>query len=423
MKPWQLLNSQSASFRKVFSGTAVIVLVRVLRAVSQLSVVVLAANLGGPSLVGQVALFTLFASLISSISVAGYGIALIKELSDGDVPALLVIRAAVALKYVQTLIGFLLCLAYSFGLSDGTEAWLICGGAVCSLLSIHYLVDSWTVAKERYFEYGAYNCVGLILGLGVKVLLFIYFDIRGFVAAAVIESCLTTLIAYRVCSINNLPSRPGVFSYALNLAKKTRELIGASLVSNVLIRSDQLLISNLFGEATLGVYSVAARLIDLAQLITSAYSTAIFPNLNKYFSANYERFTSLLTVTRLGFSLLSIIGMLLAVLCLEYILLAVFGGQFLMTAAIWFLLSISLPLVFIDDLVNKWILVRQAYRMALLRKLAALFFVIAIAFLSADSLGVAGICLAVAVSHFVSVVIVPAMIKKDGASFWKDSSL
>lgn len=407
----------------LFTGTTVIVLVRLLRASSQLAVMAVAAKAGGVELVGKAAQYSLFWSLISSMSLAGFGPVLVRLFASDTEPRLLILKTAIGLKVAQSVVAAFLCLMYLIitGQLAGNTVAVVLIAMVCSALSFQSLMDSYSVAQHRYAEYGIYNASGIALGVVAKIAGLTWYGIYGFLLAVLLEAALSGALALGVLRVWRWENATGVFRRAVSLINETRALVGAAVVSSVLARLDQLLVSGMLGEVALGLYSVAAKIIDLVQLATSSFATALFPTLYRHSKVGKAQFASSLTITRMLFALGAVVVFAGALLFLEPVVVLALGQEFLASIGIWYLLAIGLPLVFINDLLAKWILIQEEYKLAFSRKVLAIVGLLVIALPAVDEFGIAAICIAVVASHVMANIVAPLLFSQGKERFWQTS--
>ena len=247
-------------------------------------VVYIAASLGVTGFGKYCLAFNYFELSLSLVS-SGLAILITRQIATDRSMAGRYLTGSSALVVLLSLVaaGILWLLAYLFGYAADTR--MAIGIASLALLpaSIAAMCEAVFVAHEKteYVTCGTVCESVLRVGLGLAAL-YLGFGLLGLFVALVIARVVLLLVyvAFLWRRVAHLNWRCD-WTFFKRLLRDWRVFAMETSVSSLNCGMDVILLSLFFGEAAVGIYSAAAKVLRLGTVVARSFTTAIFPYLSR----------------------------------------------------------------------------------------------------------------------------------------------
>jgi len=193
------------------------------------------------------------------------------------------------------------------------------------------------------------------------------------------------------------------FSRVWNISKIVFSKSVFFFISMILIqahyRIDQIMISKISGDAELGIYSSAYKLVEQLLIVPGIISAVLLPTLalsRKNSELTKERLTTIYATTIFASVAIALPVMFLA----EPLIFLAFGAEFIAAGNILFYLMMGLPFLFLANMSGLYFSVFGLERQAFLRNLVGLVFNVGLNFFMIPLFGAKGAALSTVVSYF-----------------------
>jgi O-antigen/teichoic acid export membrane protein len=282
---------------RVSKNTSVLFLGTVSRMLFSFAFTVYIARFLGVEGFGKVALTERYFELFLSLSATGLTILIIREIAKK--PALLnrYLTSSVILVTGLTVIagGIMVVIANVFGYASDTRAAMYIAAIALLPATIGLILEAIFVAFEQaeYVTYGTIFESLLRTGLGVLVLQLGYGLLALFVVLVVVRVCQLTLYLIFLRRQNLKLRWDYDWPFFKRMLRDWRVFALEAWVSNINNSSGVILLSILLGEAAVGLYVAAGKLLRLGRVVAQSYTTAIFPHLSRVFEVSKEMFQRL----------------------------------------------------------------------------------------------------------------------------------
>lgn len=188
----------------------------------------------------------------------------------------------------------------------------------------------------------------LTLAMGIFVLKSGY-GLVALVLISVIAGVLTVVLGFLIAKgkmFINISSIDIVF--CKKLIRNSFPLMLLGFIGVIYFRIDIVLLSKMKGDADVGLYTVAYKLMDTFMIISNSIVGATFPYLSRYFKTSFENLSKLF---RKLSGILFILGILFAVIVFvlsKQIIVSLFGSSFINSASALRILIWTVPLIYIN---------------------------------------------------------------------------
>lgn len=142
--------------------------------------------------------------------------------------------------------------------------------------------DVWFASRTRAKDVLLPRLVAFVMFLPIKLLaLIVWRDLSFFAMTMVGEACLSALLAYFAYRAHSadLPKLRFSRPIALDLIRQSLPLLGLGFFTVLQARLDQIMLGQLLGEAALGRYALALRVVEMATGIPVVIMASISPAL------------------------------------------------------------------------------------------------------------------------------------------------
>lgn len=308
-------------FLRYFRNTSWILLEQILRMVAGVLVGIWVARYLGPSQFGLFSYAVAFAAIFGSLTKLGLDGIVIRELVSNPARYDVYMGTAFWLKLMSS-VSLLAVLAVSlqFTSNDTTTKIYILIIAAGSIFQSCDVVDFYFQSKVLSRFVSICKLAQLLISCSLKL----YFILTGaslfwFVLVSLVDQMTLSLalfLAYRQQQVRGFIRSfdPFVAKYLL---KNSWPLLLSGLVVMIYMRIDQIMIKEMMGETSAGIYSAAVRISEVWYFIPMILTSSIFPSI-----INAKKFDEKLYTARL---------------------------QRLYTFLVWVGLAVALPMTFLGD--------------------------------------------------------------------------
>ncbi len=268
-------------------NSILLILENVLRLVVGVFLSVWMARTLGPEDYGTFSYVISFVAIFATIYVFGNEDLLVKELHRrGEAMHGTVMKAAFVMRFLAGLFGMALCNLIAFLISPDDKPLLI----FIFLLSFATLFKSFQAADQYFFAkqnlqslVWTRNAIFLLISVGKFTLLYLGADLAPFIWISGLEIVLfglTSLFLYLKASKSLEIAVANNFKSTLKtMALESTPIMIVALAMMGMSKIDQVMIAHFHGEAILGQYAVATKLVDFCAVIPVIFVSSYFPKI------------------------------------------------------------------------------------------------------------------------------------------------
>jgi PST family polysaccharide transporter len=279
---------------------------KILRLGVGLIVGIVVARYLGPELFGKWNYAIAFISLVSALATLGLDQIIVKHLLHEDQDEFVLLGTAFCLRLFGSLMSTLIVVLYFLFFKNDIQLLII---ATLTVLNLWFQTFDVIDLKNQSVLQSKKTVIvknGAFIITSILRILFVYYNysLISFALLALIECVLAAvgLIAYY--GFSNLVKWSFDFNYCRILLKQSWPLILSGIVIMMYMRLDQIMIGEILGEKSTGLYSVSTRFTELCYFIPSIFVTSFFPNLiQKFKEGRYEYYNSCLKLFKLLFGI------------------------------------------------------------------------------------------------------------------------
>lgn len=293
---------------------------------------------------------------------------------------------------------------------------VIAGGYLFQSLQV---IDFYFQAEVKS-KYVALSQITALLIVSVFRLYFAYY-VFPLLYFAIIESAYIAItfilyVFFYVSSGNNIRNWKYKFNTALALMKSSWPLLLSGVAGMIYMRIDQVMIKSMLGDAEVGYYAVAVRLVEIWYFIPMIICSSLFPAIIRskdVSEQHYERRVQKLVTLNLILSAAIILSTLLLG---HYIVRVLYGESYLKSASIlciyiWVIVMVSFGVVR-----SKWLITEKLEYQFIICGLAGIICNVGLNYLLIRRIGLEGACYATVISQTLTALIIPLFMKKGGLS-------
>ncbi len=348
-----------------------------------------------------------FVALIGAFSSLGLDTIVMRDVVQRPALKNQILGSAFVIKIISSVAALLLCvlLAHLLPLKNQLVKFMI------SVMGLSFLVQAFDVIdfyfksqmRSQYVVF-ARNAAFLALALVKIGLILRGAPVGAFAWAFVLEAILAAILliaCYRARS-GNLAEWKIERRVTFNLLKSGWPFFWAYISSILYLRIDQVMIGQLLGERSVGIYSVAMRIYDIPFSMLVLLTSATFPKIielydrdKELFFKRYAQVTTLYTIASL---------LLLAVFfCLGKTAISLlFGPAYLEAYPALLVLSFGLIFVYNGMLRSSYLSVSHNEKLILTTSLFSAALNIVLNYFLIRAYGIVGSAIATLVTHFVA---------------------
>ena len=258
----------------------------------------------GPELFGKWNYAIAFISLVSALSTLGLDQIIVKHLLHEDQDEFVLLGTAFFLRLFGSLMSTLIVIFYFLFFKNDIQLLII---AILTVLNLWFQTFDVIDLKKQSNLQSKKTVIaknGAFLLTSTLRILFVYFDLSliSFALLALIECFLAAVGLIVYYGFSNLFKWSFDFNYCRILLKQSWPLILSGIVIMMYMRLDQIMIGEILGEKSTGLYSISTRFTEFCYFIPSIFVTSFFPNLiQKFKEGRYEYYISCLKLFKLLF--------------------------------------------------------------------------------------------------------------------------
>jgi PST family polysaccharide transporter len=390
--------------QQILINTSWLFLDRIMRMGLGLIVGVWVARYLGPEKFGSLNYALAIVTLISVFNRLGLDNIVIRDLLQNPsekneiLGTTFILKLASGSLAVLSTIGFIL-----FIHSDITTKWMVFIIALGSLFQAFDVIDFWFQAQvqSKYVVY-ARNVVFLftailkilLIQMSASIISFAYLSSAEFILGGV-----GLIVVYRM-------NRQYIQRWEFNIEKakyflkSSWLLLLGGVIAMVYTRIDQVMLSQMVGDKSLGIYSSAVKLAEVWYFIPIAITSSVFPSIVEAKKTNallYDQKIQKLfdIVVLLGYSVAILITFLA-----PWLINILFGVQFIEASSSLVLLAWAGLFIFLGLVKSSWMLTENLMKHTLFTHLIGAFVNVSLNFYLIPNYGPAGAALASLVSYF-----------------------
>ncbi len=347
--------------------------------------------------------FTAFVSL-------GLDSILPRELVNHPEKELSIISTSFLLKIVGGFIGFILSILIFIWYKDPDTYLLLMMSLMASLLIFQSadVTDIFFKAKlqAKYSVIGR-NSAFIIVALLKLYFVFYNYSLIYFVASNAIEMFLGGVLVLSIYfkKGNKISLRNVDWGIGKRMLKDGLPMAISGLMVMLYMRIDQVMLTDIAGEAANGIYSTGVRMIEIVYFIPMALADSFFPGIlysKKHEGEKYEKnmlgFYSIMTYIALGIGLVTII-------IAKPMMSLFFGQEFEGSGAVLQVFGFSIYATFISIASGKFLVAENFKRTILIRSLLGLGVNVILNLIWIPQFGYMGAAYASFVSYFIPIFI------------------
>ena len=265
---------------------------------------------------GKYTIATSFFHLFVSLAATGLGIVLTRDIAQSPQNANRLL--SISLVFVLTLsllaAGIMFAAAHLFDYTADTDLAILVSCLAILPASIALVLDALFLGFEKaeYATYATLIVNAIQTGAGILALSLGYGLVSLFVILVIVRALILALYALFVRKL--MPHFHWDFNFASlkGLVRDWRIFAMENWLSNLSGTLDVILLSWFFGEAVVGIYAAARKLLSLGGVVAISFTTAVFPYLSHLYKASRESFKSVAQAL-MKYSLAFILPVVLAI--------------------------------------------------------------------------------------------------------------
>lgn len=242
----------------------------------------------GPTQFGRFNYAGAIAGIFVPIAKLGLDSIVIRNLARDSSNKEEILGTAFALKFIGSIFTLFLTLAVIFASTSNIDSndietrWLVAIIAGGTIIQSFDVIDYWFQSQiESKYAVWARNTAYILMN-GVKlVLILMKAPLIAFALAIVTESALSTIIMVTLYQFKGslINAWKINISQAKILLKDSWPLILSGVVIIIYMRIDQVMLGQMNGEETVGVYSVAVKISELWYFVPISIVNSVFPSI------------------------------------------------------------------------------------------------------------------------------------------------
>jgi len=413
---------EQPGFRKYFANTGWLYFGRVFQMAIALFVSVWVARYLGPDKYGLLNYAQSFVGLFIGVSTLGLDSIVIRELNKDETKRDELLGTAFILKIVGAFITILaLSIAMFFIQSDFYTNLLIFIVASSVIFQSLNVIDFYFQSKvaSKYVVFS--NIISLTITSVIKVvLILVHAPLIYFVIVVALDSVILSAGFIYFYKKHDLKFSSWEFnrSLSLSLLKDSWPLMLSYMSYLLYVRIDQVMIKNMLDNKSVGLYSAAFRIYEIAIFLPVVLSQSIYPLMINNFINNrtkfywiYTRITSLLTlisyVIVIGFFILS-----------TFIVNVLYGEEYRLAAPLLPYLALGLIPMFNAGLRSNFMTITNNQKIILYTSMFSAVLNIVLNFFLIPHLGIVGSVYATVITQIVSLVLLNYIFKSTRELFY-----
>jgi polysaccharide transporter, PST family len=361
----------------------------------------------GPEQFGLWSYAIAFVSLFSAFATLGLDSIVVRDLVRDPSSKEETLGTAFVLKLIGGIVTLLLSMSSIFFIHSNLETyWLVGILAFGTVFLAFDTVDFWfqSQVKSKYTVYA--KNAAFIVASAIKIaLVLLHMPLISFVLVGLLEVILGALGMIMVYRHNHEKLWSWRFSYirAKELMQSSWLLILSGLVIIIYMRIDQIMIGQILGEKSVGIYSAAVKLSEAWYFLPIAIVSSVFPSIveskNKDEILYKQRIQRLLTTMVILACLIAIPITFLS----KFIIVFLYGEKFIEASSSLIILAWTSLFVFLGIARESWMVTEGLMKYSFVTTALGAISNIILNFILIPTHGPEGAALATLISQFIAV--------------------
>ncbi|MDB2332730.1 flippase [Amylibacter sp.] len=409
--------------KKIFYNFSWLFFERILNFLINIYLSVTIAYYFGPSDFGTISFLNSVVAILSTFALLGLPAIIVRDIVVGCKPSVQTMGSAVALVIASSIITYiiLILIVLNTALVNEVNKLLLLILSVKILFNFCEIFISWFEAKvlSKYVVWG--RSIITILFFFIKLYAVFYHTTLNilFIVMA-LETFVTSIF------IILLMDRYGLKLYHLkldiNLAKTLFKdalpLLIGGLVILLHIRIDQIMLQQMLGAKSVGIYSAGVKISEALYFIPIILSASVFPNILRSKNISKEEYyKKLQKLFDISF-VMSLVLSIIIILSSGYIIQSLFGEEYQDSASITAIHAFGLIFVSFGVISGKWFIAEGLQIFSLQRNLFALIINVFLNYFLIPEFGIIGAASTTIISQAFACFIFDILFKKTRIIFW-----
>lgn len=388
------------SLKRYFANTSWLLLEKTLRIISGVFIGIWVARYLGPDNYGLLNFSISFVGLFQAIATLGLESILVRELVKREIAQNVLLGTTFRLKLIGALVTIVIVfISVSITSEDQLTKIFVIIIISGSIFQSFNIIDVYFQSKvlSKYVVFA--NMITLAISSLTKIILIVLnASLVAFVIVIIFDQFILTvgLLYFYNYKVGSLKKWRFENEIAKKLLKDSWPLIPHKISFMIIANIDQVMLGFLTDKHTVGIYSLAYRMMMLMYSFSAIFSNSIFPALVKEGTVQKNRFI-----------LLYRFMLLLAVICISIyflfgskLLLLLFGPEYKESVAVLNWLIISVIFLFLSLASGKWYIVNNYTKLFLFRTLSGVIINITLNYFLINIYGIYGAVIATLATTF-----------------------
>lgn len=408
--------AKHAGFVKYFKNTSWLFAEKILRMTVGLLVGVWVARYLGPEEYGLLSYSQSFVGMFAALGTLGLDGVLVRELIKTPNKRDSLLGSAFALKLAGAVLMLAVLSIAVISVSDNySENILIFIISSSVFFQSFNVIDFYFQSKvlSRYVVYA--NTVSLLTMSIFRIFLVLYdAPLLMFAIALLIESIVVAIGFIYIYQHNSLSIKKWKFEkiIAKKILKDSWPLILAGALLGVQARIDQVMLKHMIGNDSVGMYSVALRLIEAISFLPMLLKSSLSPSIIKSKEATAEKYRDrLLNFYRLNF-IMSLLIILPVFVFAQFIVDFLYGHAYQAAGVLLSLMSIRLFFTNMGVARSVYIVTENLFKFSLVTMLIGTIVNVSLNYIWIKAYGASGAIMATIVSFTITVFVIDFIYKR-----------
>lgn len=392
---------------EIRGGAAWLLAQRAVEAALALTVGVWTARYLGTGAFGVLQYAIAFVALFNPITNLGLNALLVRHLVQAPERAREVLGTAAALRFTAALASLAVAVAIMRVMRPESPVaiWFVALLSLGTFFESLHVIEYWLHAQSAFREAAVARMIAVIVAASLRAWAILTGqDLRIFVAISAAEPFLiAAALALIYRGARNRPERWRLSSpIARELLSESWLLILSGVGATIYFKIDQVMIGEMLGAESVGVYAAAARLSEAGYFIPTLIATAAFPTLLRTRGADGREYRRLL---QSGYDALAWLGIFVAIvlsLGSGPLIRTLYGPPFAEAAGVLAIHTWAAIFIFMRALLSKWLIAEKLLVFSVVTHIAGALTNVVLNLVMIPSLGIRGAAWATVLSYAVA---------------------
>lgn len=362
----QFLSLFSSDTRGALKNTQWLLLEKAISMPLLLVINILVTRYLGVSLSGEYNYILSFLAIATPLSAAGLGGIVTKGIVENPDQEAVILGTAIVGRLMACVLVLLVFSGLALYFISDKSHWLILLVAA-NFFSSFYVLNFWFQAKVD-------SKIAVVARLSVLVLvsaakLYTVLWQQGLQMLFIVHAVefVLTATAYSVCYFYR--QRNFIFKYDFSLLRslfdRSKWLLLSRFAAVIYLKIDQIMLANIAGVASVGIYAAASRLSEIWFFIPEAIVASFFPSLLKAKHKNVGQYTRRLQNLCDGLLWFAVVIALVVFMAAPYVINLLYGAPFIKSAAVLQIHIFSGLFIFMRALASRWFIAEDLLKFSL----------------------------------------------------------